>query len=182
VEVASRAPLTFMEDQLLHALAASAVPVILGGALEHLKLFLEPLQPFRDRVKLKRTALIEQLAAKHANLIRLVVEQASGESLGYVIPPKGEESDTIGGFMHESFRMHKVCNRLEALVFLVQGCHWLLMLTALAGLAAIFVALFFPPTREAIVTFGLVITSVQICAIFLVKLSAGKLDVYEDIA
>jgi hypothetical protein len=169
-------------DELFAAVSASAAPLLIGGAVERLQLFLEPLQPFRDRVRLRRTALVEQLASKHALLLESVKEATSDEPMrGYVRAPQGSEPDRIGEFTSETFRLFAIFHRLEVLGFFVRAGHGLLLLTTVLGLIGVVLAFFVPPARATLVVCGLTIVAVQVLSIASVYFSARKLDDYEDV-
>lgn len=169
---------------LWEAVAASAVPLIVGGATERFHLFLEPLQSIRDRVKLQRKALIERLADKHSDLLRDVQSdlQVSGDFVrGLVVAPQGTDRDKIGAFTSETFRLFAVFYRLETLGWVVRTGHLTLLFTTILGLVGLILSFLLPASRSVVLVTGFSIGGLQALVVVSVFLCARKLDDYEEI-
>lgn len=167
------------DSGFLHALIASAVPVVLGAVTVHFKLFIEPQSDFRSRISLQRKILLEQIASKHATLLRstrLIVD----ETLRGVVCGRGEP-DLVGEFTCELFRVFTVFHRLDTLKLVVRCAYWFLLVTIIAGILGFLAACVFAQARNYVFLGGLVLIIAQVMIVVAILVVSNKLETYEDV-
>lgn len=165
-------------DPILPSLVASVVPIVLGSLATYFKPFVESQKDFRKRIRLRRDALLEQLAGRHAALLQHVRRITPDDLL------RGdgrEEPDLVGDLTGETFRLFTIFHRLEALRLAVRVAYTGLLVTVTLGILGALVSWVWGEVRPWIFVGGIVLVVAQIALVGLLYWSSCKLETYEDV-
>jgi hypothetical protein len=161
------------------AILAAVVPILLGGITTYFKLFISSKEDFRQRTRLKRSVLCERMATRLAVLCQHI------RSLGPDDCLRGdgrEESDLVGEYTEENFRVFRVYRRLDILDGVVKYAHFALYITIVLGLGGALLAWLSPESRCWVIVAALALIGLQVLTVLLVQMACWKLDDYEDVA
>lgn len=155
------------------------LPVILGAASTHFKIFIDSQKDFRERVSLKKAALIEQLAMSLASLLR----HSRSITADQLLRGDGrEEPDLVGDYMQELFRVYGVVYRLELLLSWVRYGYLVLFITTCAGFVGFILAVILPELRTYTSAATIIFVTVQLLSIWAVFRWSHQLESYEAVA
>jgi len=173
------------------SLVASIVPIVLGSLATYFKPFIESQADFRSRIKLRREALLEQLADKHADLLQHVRRVMSDDLLrgyGLKFTPDdlpgvhgGKEPDLVGDLTRETFRLFAIFHRLETLRIVYRSAHTVLLVTVCLAIFGALAACLWVGARPWIPYVMYILIAVQVCFFALLYWSSWKLETYEDV-
>jgi hypothetical protein len=167
-------------DQLWPSLAASLVPLVLGGLVTLLKPFIESPKEFKKGVDLQRKALQERHASKHAALLQHLRHIITAE----IEPLRGdgrEEPDLIGEMTSETFRLFTVFHRLDTLRLSVRAIYTGLLVSIFLAVLGALASIIWVDLRPWILMGGVALVVLQLGLIGTLYWASWKLDTYEDV-
>ncbi|MGD8451461.1 MAG: hypothetical protein PVJ57_06550 [Phycisphaerae bacterium] len=159
-------------------MVASIVPIIVGALATYFKPFIESQASFRSRVKLRRQALLEQLAVKHAALLQHVRQLPDGD---LVRGDGREEPDLVGNLTDETFRLFAIFHRLETLRLVVRSAYTALLGTIILGAGGALASWLWIDARPWALPAGIILLSAQTGLVVLLYWASCRLETYEEI-
>lgn len=169
--------------ELWTTLVGTAAPLLVGGVVEVLHFFLEPIQDFRSRANTKRKSLKELISQRHAELLRFYSSSAGMADLdrGYVVAPSDGDTDKAAAFTDELFRTITVFGRMAALGIFVRLTHFVLLAGCAMGALACLFVVFVEQARTLLAIGGVVLAVTQIIAVCGCNVASALLDEYDDL-
>ena len=167
------------DSETLLSIVTAVVSVVLGGVATHFKLFLPSKDNFRNRTRLKKTALTEKMAGHLTVLLQRVRSLSELDD-----PLRGdgrEDPDLVGDYSTESFRTFAIYHRLEVLDRTIRRSYFLLYLSIALGIIDALLAWLVPTTRGWVIGTALGLIGIQMITVFVAQLACWKLEEYEDI-
>lgn len=160
------------------SLVALVVPFLLGSLAAYFKPFVESEKDSRKRIKLRREALLEQLAGKHAALLQHV-RRMTGDDL--LRGDGREEPDLVGDVTGETFRLFMIFHRLETLRLVIRVAYVGLLVTVCLAVFGALLSWLWGDARPWLVFFGIGLIVVQVSFVGLLYWSSCRMEMYEDV-
>lgn len=167
-------------NELAASLMSTAAPVVIGAAVTYFKLFIEPPQVFRDRIRLTRQTLIERLALHHTKVLQRVRSLSDSDE-----PLRGDGNETpdlVGDLADNTFRYTSIFYKLEMMRLLVRAAYILMMAFIFFGIIGMLVAILLEPSRVALIFIGMAMAAAQGITVASLFTASQLLEVYEDLA